>query len=564
MNLSIVAVRQPRFHWGRFIFPFLWLLVFVLYIPAIDAGFVADFTGWLYDIQNSNFAAHINREHFNVKSLYQFTQLNTYFFYKLFGSHLLPWHLLHVSLHAVNAYLLYRLFWQLLEDAGIRHSKRVALSGSVLFCVSPYVSEVVVWEPCFHYLQGLLLILLILLCVQMYFHKQRIQYAWYAGILYFLSTYSLEIFYLTPWLILAMILYYRFGTNASTTTFRKALLYFFGVSLLLFAAYLITYRIYYGNRVAHFGSNIFADIPATGRGKPSKHIYHMLFLGRYFPLETRQKIYSFCDSTTGIVLFYTIAAGTCAYILLRFGKLSKRGKAAGLTWIWVLFTMTILLPVWFSDILLVVFDRYLYFTLAFLYMLVALLTSYIPNKYIYISIIVAYTFVNVRFAIKTNRYWGKGSKVIYSLLHDLPDIGNKTVILLNVPQCIQGVPMIGRTPEGEYKLMHNLLLPDQPLSNTIYDAVSYNMTTPEDGAHVAVLNDATIGVTLNQWGTWWWKGSGGGAESYDNEDYSVNMKDVGHYYELTLKKPAHQYALLYSVGGKWKVVDWSRKNEEQY
>ena len=40
--------------------------------------------------------------------------------------------------------------------------------------------------------------------------------------------------------------------------------------------------------------------------------------------------------------------------------------------------------------------------------------------------------------------------------------------------------------------------------------------------------------------------------------------DVGHEYDLTLKKPVGDYLLLYNVGDKWKVVDMSKKGVAQY
>ena len=111
--------------------------------------------------------------------------------------------------------------------------------------------------------------------------------------------------------------------------------------------------------------------------------------------------------------------------------------------------------------------------------------------------------------------------------------------------------------------MHNLLLPDKQINNTVYDVLSYNLTTPEDGAHITVANDSTLHVTLNQWGTWWWF-AGKGGYSYENADYKLNLIDLGHWYELTLKKPSQNYLLLYETGGKWKVVDMSKRNEDQY
>ena len=113
--------------------------------------------------------------------------------------------------------------------------------------------------------------------------------------------------------------------------------------------------------------------------------------------------------------------------------------------------------------------------------------------------------------------------------------------------------MIGAEKNSEFKLMHDLLIPDKLLTNTVYDVLAYNMLTPQDGAHVDVINDSMIKVTLNQWGTWWWLETRGGY-SYRTTDYKLDLKDPGHWYELTLRKPANQYLLLYNVGDEWREV----------
>jgi len=126
---------------------------------------------------------------------------------------------------------------------------------------------------------------------------------------------------------------------------------------------------------------------------------------------------------------------------------------------------------------------------------------------------------------------------------------------------MQGVPMIGSEPDGEFKALYEVFV--SKIDNKIYDGASYNMISMNDGAHVRVINDSVIRVTLNQWGTWWWY-DGHGANSYENADYKIRMTDPGHFYDLTLKHPASAYSLLYEVGPTWKTVDMNQQKEEQY
>ncbi|MCW3121493.1 MAG: hypothetical protein JWQ38_985, partial [Flavipsychrobacter sp.] len=286
------------------------------------------------------------------------------------------------------------------------------------------------------------------------------------------------------------------------------------------------------------------------------------FVGRFFDHETKQQVYAVCDSMAGIILFYGAVAAAAIYILLRFRTMSGKAKVTSLLFTCTLITLALLIPLWFGDSQLVLFDRYLYCPAAFFYMLFAVLVSSIPRQNIRIMVIAVFVLANLRFAIMASRYWGKSEKIINSLLHNMPGPGNKTVLLLNLPENMNGVAMIGSEKNSEYKLMHDLLIPDKPIKNTVYDVLSYNMTTPTDGAHVMVVNDSTIKVTLSQWGTWWWF-EGKGGYSYETGEYKLNLVDAGHWYELTLKRPADNYMLLYAVGDTWKTVDMGKKNMDQ-
>ena len=92
------------------------------------------------------------------------------------------------------------------------------------------------------------------------------------------------------------------------------------------------------------------------------------------------------------------------------------------------------------------------------------------------------------------------------------------------------------------------------------------MNTPDDGVHVRVLDDSTVLVTLNQWGSWWWFATMG-AVNYSNEVYGIELKEggaTGGSYVLHLKQPSSNCMLLFSTGGRWKTVDMGNKAWDQY
>ena len=548
----------------QYVFIALWVVLFVLYLPAATSGFVSDFTGWLDQIRHWPFMDYINRKGFGIRSLYQFTQFSTYVLYLILGAHEWAWHILHISLQATNAYLLYTLFRNIFEDTKLKNAAVIAFGGSMLFCISPYISEVVVWEAAFHYLQGLLFIVLILNWVQRYHNTRKRSYIWWSCIVFFISTFTLEIFYLVPWFILTMALYYRIGLQYDKAVFKKVLLYFFLPMLAMFAGHLILYHAVYGEWVAHIGEKtVMTQDTSSFLCKPLKYFFHIFFLGRFLPFELRKHTYLFCETTAALTVFYTIISIASLYILFFFKKMRPEGKAQSLVFVWMWLVLALLSPTWFMDIYLLVGDRYSYAFDAFVYLFIVLAISRVPMKALRVGLLTVFVLANLRYAIQLNRYWMKSTRILNKMHHTLPPIGDKIVMILNLPQCMQGVPMITATLEGEFKLRHNLLY--KPLlNNKIYDVEAYNMNTPTDGAHVQVVGNKTLRVTLNQWGTWWMYDAHG-AMDYENEDYAVHVIDAGHVYEVTLKKDVQQYVVLFLNGDQWKIADWSKpRDTEQY
>ncbi len=504
---------------------------------------------------------YVNRKESHIPSLYQFTQMVTWFFYQFFGGKAWPWHLLYVTLQAMNSYFLFRFCKQLFIDTGIRNASLISFAGSLLFCISPHISEVVIWEPSFHYLQGLLLILLILICAQQFIRTRRPVFAWFAGILFFLSTYSLEVFYLTPIFTILVCLYYHLAVADDKSIFKRCLIVFTLPQGILFAMHLIVLNAVYHSGIGHVGTTS-VHASAESFSKPLKYIFHILFFGRYFTDDAKRQVYHFCESAWALTIFYAAIALLLSNIVFRFKKMEPKGKAIGILFLFVLFSTALLIPVWFPDSFVVIYDRYTYVIDAFAYVLLTLLISYIAIPALAVIVWASYTLGSLYFAHKVIKMWKVSGDIVNNLVYYFPNDPSKTVLILNVPECYYGVQMIGSREEGEFKILYNAVMPNK-ITNPVYEVSAYNITTPGDGAHVTVINDSTLHVTLNQWGTWWWW-FGFGAGNFENEYYKLNMVDMGHWYELKLKRPANEYKLLYITGDQWRTVGMNRKNEDQY
>ena len=537
------------------------MIVFVLYLPAAQAGRVGDFPGWVDFLNSVNFWDYINRSNSGIPSMYQFTQVVTYLFYQLFKGNAWLWHLLYITMQAANALLVFTFFFRLFRGSVIKNTFAVSFSGALLFCLCPHISEVVVWEPSFHYLFALLLMFVVLVCTQNFLGTGSTRYAWWAGLVFFLSTFSLEIFYLTP-LFVCTLAYYKYSVSqCDKQTYIRSLLYLSLPQVIFFIINQVLVHAIYHQGVAHIGfvSLLFSS---ANFSKLLKYLFHIIFFGRYLPQDLRDKVYHICSSGWILSLFYGALLITLAVLAARYRKMKVGGKTLCLMFLWVLFALGLVLPLSFPDTALSILDRYTYVIDALVYTFIALLLNAMLKGRIWMAIMAVYALINIRYTHKINAYWSQSARIVNNLVYTFPNDPTKKVLLLDLPECLQGVQMVGSRDDGEFRMMYNAIMPGK-IHNPVYDVEAFYVSSPADGAHVMVINDSMFHVTLNQWGTWWLF-YGFGATSYENKDYRVNMMDAGHWYEVTLKHPAAEYLLLYQAAGAWKKVDWMKKNVDQY
>ncbi len=559
MNNNLLS-RLPGNRNG-WIFILLWLLTFGLYISAARAGWVIDAVGFLYNLKHEGFWDFINRTHSGDQSFYQVLTLQYYIGYQLWGMNLWMWSLLYITLQAMNAFLLFVICRNIFSDSGLKNSVLVPLIGVLFFTICPHISEVIICKAYYHYLQSFMFILLIMLWVQKYQHEQRSKYVWGSAVLFLLSVFTLEIFYIIPFLVLTIALYYRFALNYDRQLFRKTLMKFFIPQILMLGVYFIAlYATYKNLRVHKIEVN---QSVIDYLSKLPKYLFHIILLGRYFDPTDKNAVYAFCESPGTLAVFYGLVIIGSILVLTRLNKISNNGKVMFLLFVWAMMTLVFVMPLAFpGSSLLIFYDRYTYFANAFIYMLLAMLVLKLKNKYIAYALFGIYGIINLYFTIMVNNYWKQSDVINTKLLDHLPEAGNKTILLLNIPENMNGAPMIGAQHDGEYKTMHEVYM-GTAIKNTVFDVASYNMNSDTDGVYVIFVNDSVVDVALSQWGSWWWY-DGQGAKSYENDVYKVKMVNPSRWYELTLKKPTSQYLLLYNVGDKWKMADMDKKHQKQH
>ncbi len=423
MRSNLISVNKEGAHFAGkklWIFLFFWAYVFVLYLPAAHAGLVGDYPGWVNFLNSVKFTDYINRAGSTIPSMYQFTQVVTYCFYKLFGSNAWLWHLLFVTMQAVNALLLFKFAESLFQRSGMRNASMTAFAGVTLFCSSPYISEVVVWEPAFHYLLGLMLLLVVLLCVQQYIYGQNKKYLWLGAITFCLSTYSLEFFYLTPFFTVLLIAFYYSTPDTDKQTLRRALVYCLLPQVVLFAAHFIVLHGFFPDDIAHIRT-VSSPMSVSNLSKALKYFFHLLLLGRFWPEQLRSKIYAYTETTVALASAYAIVALLLISVISRYKRITVARKAIVLLLLYTLLAVALLLPLSFPDFGLIIYDRYTYLLDAFFYLLIAAgINSFVGRK-AFAGIMAFYIIINLRYTHKANAYWQQSAQVVNNLVKTFPN-----------------------------------------------------------------------------------------------------------------------------------------------
>lgn len=545
-------------------FLLLWFLVGIIYLPSWKAGFVSDFLGMFGDIDRVSFADFINRSEASVKSFYQVTQLQMYVFIKVFGTHFIPWFLITTALHALNGVVVFAFFKRLFRDFQLHRGELIAFCGVLLFLLNPNITEVTVWKGGYHYLTGILIQFLILIWCQQYFKNGKKQLAVAAFVLFFVSLFTLEIFYITPALTFMLILGYRWKDVIDKRAFRKALIYFFLPQVLLFACHLFLFRLLYGTWIAHYGTtttfalNLQEILPRIG-----KYLAYIVFMAGHIPFNVRSEIYSLLSQPWISALLALLLPLVLIILLFRFKKLSSTLQVATFLLAAIIFCLVLVIPIYFDDLFSLYNSRRCYQPGLFIYMLISLfIFSVFSDKKVAVSVFSVYLLLCLALTVQMVLYWRKAAKVQYGILRTFQFQDADPVILLNVPTYYKDIRIMPVNKDNEFNTQLKIF-GYAPIKGRLYEASSYNMQHLWDGAHVTVLDSMTLKITLNQWGTWWMYNYVG-AGDYETDLYKVKMTDPGHEYLLTLKSRPENMAILFSQDIYWRKVDMNKIGKEQW
>lgn len=539
-----------------FLFVFFLLLTLILYLPTAQSGFVTDVTGGIERIKNQPFSNIF--QSFGFPALNQISIFGFYSLYHLFGINGWPWYVIFCSLHALNGYLVFSFFKQLLNHFKIEKTIPIAFFGALLFLIHPYQSEVLVWRACLNYLLVTAFTLLSLRQLLAYLSTSQIKHLYYLQGFFILALFSFELSLMLPFLciiIYGLWSFYFKNKGQLISHFNRVTLPQIG----LLISYFMLHKMAFGNWVGHYGADTHLKFSIGEMTNTlAKYFLKYLFFVRSYAHTYKETIFNFCEQYGWLFIIFLLCLSLIIYSRNKAGdkfKVSPMLNAKTAIFI-ILMTgfMLTLIPVlnlYFYWIQHVENDRYGYLPSVFGMMSISFLLFQCP-KWLRNSLLVLYLLTSLFLLVSINQNWKKSTIVFNQLIEDFRWYDKENVVILNIPDNYNGAYLfriIGRG-SGFKDSMESLY--NRSIKGKVWEVAQYNMVLPTDGVKAEKINPQELKVTFNQWGNWFWRNGVGVGPTHKRTAYDIRFQ--GQFYLMDLKEQLPDAVFIYQDGGKWKEL----------
>ncbi|MBK9336274.1 MAG: hypothetical protein IPM98_06680 [Lewinellaceae bacterium] len=525
------------------------LLALVVYWPTRHAGFVMDWLGWQYAYDRGGWAGVPGS--FGYPGLHPVLHLGNYTLYWLFGANSPVWYGVFAVLHGLNAWLLARLALRLPLQVSAPQRLFIGAASGLLFLLSPYAAEVVVWRVCLHYLLALLFALLAMHRTLDYLSQPGKRTWWQIQVLVLLALFTFEWSLVIPVLLLALVLVWFFAEKTRPPLSLPGRL--FAPQVGLWALYFLLNKIKIGDWVGHYGADTHLNIqPKYMMANMLRYVVKQFAFVRNWEHNAKMPLLENLEFGSAFWIGAGLVLLAAAAWLLFFRRLNTRLQWAGAAFAWFFVALLPVSNLYFYALQYSENDRYGYFASGFGWLGLLLLLSFLP-KILYRIIVVGLIAVSSWFLLDINRCWAESEKICAGLVNDFRWYDRDEVIILASPDNYLGVFMfriIGQI-NGFNEALE--LRRGKPFEGKMWEAVQFNVVFPSYA--VTAEKDSTgllYKVGFKQDGNWWWR-NGIGATNYENDRYTFTMQQW--HVEVLLKEKRPNTAIIYPVGDKWIEVE---------
>jgi len=538
---------QAIFRKKRPIYTFIlfYVITLVLYFPTRYAGFVFDFLGFEAGYKARGFLHYYSGS--TMPNFRYVQHLFSYILCKTVGPDTIYWYILYCLFHALAAYFGYLVVKRLFNLYHVSNATIIALASTLLFIISPYQAEVVVWRVCIQYCFVSIAISLNILLLLSFFNEQLKWKPILAFIIFAINMFAIEQAACIPIVLFTIAVIINWTDNKQLI--KKTITHFVTPQLLFIGFYFLLSKIVYHKWIMHYGSDaVNHAVSLETYTKFFRYIFRYVFLLRFIEDEgLKERIFSTISHPMAILSFSILT-------LFLFYKLIKNWlqnkDRSGLYLILILLYVITMLPViqlYDTTLLLCTNDRLGYISSLFIFSTLSLFLLSRKKKFfafIFFIIFLANSF----FAMKMVHYWNISNKMLFSYARNFNHYDKKEIIALAVPDNYKGIWMVRDSSALKETINFRL---KKSLEARIDEIANFNLTAYDNGVNVKKENDSTIYVTFKQYGNWWWY-NGVGMTNREDEKFKITVDEWCGYHLVIKNIQQHNYTIIYPDNLQWK------------
>jgi len=463
------------------------------------------------------------------------------------------WIFTSILLHVLNSFLVYLITKRLLAVLQISKESIIAFFASLIFLISPYQTEDVLWVALsIRWLFHTFLMLAGLYLFISHLSNPSVKKIISIHVLFILALFSYELTFIFP--ILLAVIYFLFHYARKTNcTLIVLLKQFFFPQVALIIIYFFICKFFYGYWLWHVGPVSTFTQTTSYHETLLKYFAKFFLFYRYLQVDYFDNIFRgiSANSIFTICLFISLIIGSALLFLKAIKNNSVTGYFLLCMFLSFIISLIPVLPLDSSFLSYIYPDRYGYLSSVFFYIFLVSAIVFLFKK-ISVSVLIGYSFLCWILLMKTIPVWNETNNYCNNLIQNFkPFLKYDKIYTLNIPAYYKGVAAF-RT---SFDVSVYMKLEKISLEKIQMISESYIESPADTLAFVKVTNNS-VEVKGRKKKTPYFSTLGGWAKSYDTDEYKVTFDPTRCSYMLQFRKdiPPNS-AFVYVSNGEWKKVE---------
>lgn len=526
---------------------FFYLITLLLYYPTRFAGRVSDYTGWAQRFVGSDWSDVWHC--FGYPGLQQVGIGFLYACHQLLGDWSTGWALVYWFFHASNGLLLYVFLRELFRAFEISMPSKRAFVLCLLWLVSCWHVEVMVWRVCQNYFLVVFLSLLAFNAYLRYFLQSSRNLLLLGHLFFLLALFTFEQALVN--IVLVALIHVLLFVRMPNKPFRRILVPVYAPMLVLLLAYFIINRIWLGDWVGHYGAEVHLSFDWNEiLANYLRYFLKQLSWWRFGEYQFKQELIAWTANYA-----WPMAFSILGIFSLWFWKFRSQHRA-WLSAFFLIACVVLLFPIsnlffYWQD--LGENDRYHYVFSLFFYPILAMMILHWRIELQTLLAILIFT-IHIQANKTISTLWSENQHVLDHLTGQYRWQQVELVFILNSPDNFGGTQMLS-TAENAGFFDYYFFTEGAYVACEPKDVLQFNMKTRNDGVHIDRVDTNTVRVSFNQWGNWWIYQGRGAPDSIETPYYSIRLGKWNDYF-LTKKPAADSAVWIYQDGVRYEEFEW--------